>query len=69
MRERRFIFARPLLRGYSETKPWKQGFETFRHFRVALDFQQNNAGRFRTVPSWRDKKELFENQMRGDIIR
>ena len=69
MRELRFILARPLLRGHSETKPSKQGLETFGHLRAAFEFQQNNADRFRTVPSWWGKQEMFEIEMRGDIIR
>jgi len=51
MREQRSILARPLLRGHSETKPFEQGLGTFGHLRAAFEFQQNNAGRFRTVPS------------------
>jgi len=69
MRELRFTLAHPLLRGHSETKPLKQGLETFGHLRVAFEFQQNNAGRFRTGLSCWDKQELFEIEMRSDIIR
>jgi len=66
MRELRFILAHPLLRRHSEKKPLVQGLETFGHLRAAFEFQQNNAGRFRTGLSCWDKQELFEIEMRGD---
>jgi len=66
MRELRFIIVHPLLRGHSGTKPLKQGLETFGYLRAAFEFQQNNAGRFRTGLSCWDKQELFEIEMRCD---